>query len=127
VRVTDAEANPEDPLRDEEVSKLLTIDNTAPALVFDRRRQATDPPPAVVSVHDVTSYVASAEYRVDKGEWMAAVAADGVFDSVYEDVKLDAAKLPEGSHQVELRARDAAGNQASGTFSYSSPKRAATD
>ena len=50
------------------------------------------------------------EYRVDGGEWSAALATDGSFDSPGEDFYFTTAPLADGSHTVQARAADAAGN-----------------
>jgi hypothetical protein len=115
---SDGRANPGDPQTGEAISLLFTVDNTPPELIVDRGRKEGEAPPAAITVFDGTSYIASAEFRVEAGEWLAAMAQDGVFDGQYEGVVLDPARLPEGSHEVEVRARDAAGNVASETLRY---------
>jgi hypothetical protein len=115
---SDARANPGDPQTDQAVSLPFTVDNTPPELIVDGSRKDGDAPPASVTAFDRTSYLTSAELKLDAGEWLAAIAQDGVFDGQYEGVLLDPARLLEGSHQVEVRARDAAGNVASKTLRY---------
>ncbi len=94
------------------------VDNTPPELIVDRTRGADDPPPREISIYEATTYITSAEFRVDGGEWLAAVAADGIFDGRYEAIVMDQGRLPTGSHQVEVRARDAGGNQVTATLDY---------
>jgi len=119
VVASDGDANPSDPREAESVSRPFVVDNTPPELVLDRRRSDADPPPSQVTVFEATTYITSAEFRVDGGEWLAAVAGDGIFDGQYEAIALDEARLPEGAHGIEVRVRDAAGNAASGTLRYS--------
>ena len=115
---SDRLANPTDPRQGEAISRPFTIDNTPPEVIVDRARKDTDLPPAEVTAFDRGSYVTSAEFRIDGDQWLAAVAADGIFDAGMESVLLDPARLPSGSHQVEVRARDAAGNASSTTLRY---------
>jgi hypothetical protein len=75
-------------------------------------------PPLAVPVRDAGTYVASAEYRVDGGEWIAAAAADGIFDSSDEAVRIDPGRLTMGRHTLELRVRDGAGNGISVKIPY---------
>lgn len=113
---SDAAANPGDPQTAEAMSNSFIVDNTSPELIVEGNRKDDDPPPASVAAFDRTTYVTSAEFRVDKGDWLAAVPLDGIFDTQYEGIVLDLARLPEGAHQLEIRARDAAGNVGSKTF-----------
>jgi hypothetical protein len=115
---SDARANPGDAQAGEAVSRPLTVDNTPPELIVEGGRKDDDAPPASVTAFDRASYLTSAEFKVDTGDWLAAIAQDGMFDGQYENVLLDAARLPSGSHQVEVRARDAAGNLVSKTLRY---------
>jgi sugar lactone lactonase YvrE len=118
VVVSDEKANPAEPREGEAVSRSFLIDNTPPELILDRRRRDDDPPPRSVTVFDGSSYVTSAELKVDDGEWLAAMPEDGLFDGQFEAVLLDVDRLPEGAHEVAVRARDAAGNVASETLRY---------
>jgi sugar lactone lactonase YvrE len=115
---TDRAANPLDPREGETVSYSLIVDNTPPELIRDRRRQDEDPAPETITVFERTSYVTSAEFRLDGGEWLAAAAADDIFDSQLEAIVLDSGRLPAGTHRLEVRARDAAGNSASMELHY---------
>jgi hypothetical protein len=118
VVASDARANPADPQKAEVISRSFVVDNTPPELVIDANRKDGDPPPTSVTAFDHTTYITSAEFKVDKGDWLAAFPQDGMFDGQYESIMLDAARLQAGSHQLEIRARDAAGNVASKTLRY---------
>ncbi|MDH4180118.1 MAG: hypothetical protein OEV33_06365, partial [Armatimonadota bacterium] len=115
---SDEQANPADPRTAEVVSRSFVVDNTPPEIIIDLRREDDGPPPASVSVFDRATYAMSAEFKVDDGDWLAAIPEDGIFDSQYEAIVLDRARLPEGSHEITLRARDAAGNVTSKTLRY---------
>ena len=115
---SDEQANPADPRTAEVVSLSFVVDNTPPEVIIDLRRKDDGPPPASVSVFDRATYAMSAEFKVDDGDWLAGIPEDGIFDSQYEAIVLDRARLPEGSHAITLRARDAAGNVTSKTLRY---------
>jgi hypothetical protein len=59
---------------------------------------------------DTTSLIASAEYSIDNGDWVAAEAINGTFDELSEGFTFTTAILADGSHTVQVRAWDAAGN-----------------
>jgi antitoxin (DNA-binding transcriptional repressor) of toxin-antitoxin stability system len=56
------------------------------------------------------SNVISVEYRVDDGDWTAATASDGAFDSPAEDYTFTTASLADEEHTVYVRATDSADN-----------------
>jgi len=62
------------------------------------------------TAEDSTSPIAAVEYRVDGGQWFAALAADGSFDSPGEAHSFTTFVLADGWHTVQARATDAAGN-----------------
>jgi len=57
---------------------------------------------------DTQSNIASVEYRVDSGSWVAATASDGAFDSLSEGYTFTTSTLSDGDHTVYVRATDAA-------------------
>jgi len=118
VVASDARANPDDPRTKEVISPTVVIDNGPPELIIDRRRSDEDPAPASVTAFDEVTYITSAEIRIDKGEWLAAIPEDGIFDGQYEAIMLDEARLPGGAHVLEIRVRDAADNVGSGMLRY---------
>jgi sugar lactone lactonase YvrE len=116
---SDANANPTEPLTAEAVSEAIVVDNTPPTIELRAaRRPSPKAPPQEIPCRDAVSPIASAEYRVDKGEWIAAAAADGIFDSPAESLRLDPNRLPRGRHTLTLRVRDAAGNERMATLTY---------
>jgi len=118
ITASDRLANPGDPRQAEVISRPLVVDNTPPELVVDSARKDADRPPAEITVSDRTTYITSAEFRIDAGPWLAAMAKDGIFDEPAETIMLDADRVPLGAHQIEIRARDAAGNTAKATLGY---------
>jgi len=56
------------------------------------------------------SSISAVEYRVDDGDWTAATASDGAFDSPAEDYTFTTASLADGEHTVYVRATDSASN-----------------
>jgi sugar lactone lactonase YvrE len=118
VTVTDKTSNPKDALTDEKISRAVVVDNSSPQVTMPEPPKEKPTKPLIVKVSDAATYVASAEYRIDSGEWVAAVTADGVFDSASEDVEIAAADLIEGKHTLEIRVRDAAGNEAKAKLEY---------
>ncbi len=118
VVASDEKANPAEPREGEAVSRAFLIDNTPPELIVDRRRHDDDPPPESITVFELMTYVTSAEFKVDDGEWLAGIPRDGIFDGQYEAVLLDLERLPEGAHEIEIRARDAAANVTRETLRY---------
>jgi len=71
---------------------------------------ADNTPALAGTAEDSTSPIAAVEYRVDGGEWLAALAADGGFDSSGEAYSFTTFVLADGWHTVQARAADAAGN-----------------
>jgi hypothetical protein len=59
-----------------------------------------------ISINTVTSV----QYRVDGGSWDNATAMDGTFDSQTETFTFATPALSAGSHVIELRAGNSAGN-----------------
>ena len=57
---------------------------------------------------DTQSNIASVEYRVDSGSWVAATASDGAFDNLSEGYTFTTSTLSAGEHTVYVRATDAA-------------------
>ena len=111
VVASDQISNPIDAERVERIVYPVIVDNTPPEVISPAPSEKISVPLKSIKCYDSTTYIASAEYRIDEGEWIAATCLDGVFDSKYEDVILDTSKLKKGRHTLELRVRDAAGNE----------------
>jgi sugar lactone lactonase YvrE len=118
VVASDKEADPLNPRTGEAISQSFTVDNTPPGFTLDPTRREDGPPPESVLVWDKTTYVTNVEIRVDQGEWSPVAARDGILDSASETVAIAVEQLPGGAHQLEMRARDAAGNVGTVTLRY---------
>ncbi|MCS7264456.1 MAG: hypothetical protein NZ805_06455 [Armatimonadetes bacterium] len=108
VVASDRIANPDDPQTTERIVAPITVDNTLPSVGTHAVKREVDK--LLVPVYDNT-FVASAEFRPEGGEWQAAVCQDGVFDQPYEVLVIDLSKLPKNVKAIEVRVRDAAGNE----------------
>jgi hypothetical protein len=109
VEASDEQANPPDQTQKHALeSELVLVDNTPPRIdnlqLVGRRLRAR--------VIDGTSPIARVEVAIDgKLEWRPVAAADGIFDTLDEQVDSDiSAIVPAGSHIVMVRAFDVAGN-----------------
>ncbi len=118
VVASDAYTSPDEAATAEVISEVVQIDNSGPRIYPQRAFRKGLAPPAEVPVEDQGAYIASAEYRVDEGDWIAAASSDGIFDSAQETLRIDVARLTVGRHTLEVRARDAAGNEATVRIPY---------
>jgi len=88
-----------------------TDDTTPPSVTItplspDPTTDAT--PTFTGTATDTQSNIASVEYRVDSGSWVAATASDGTFDSLSEGYTFTIPALADGGYTVYVRATDAA-------------------
>ncbi len=61
--------------------------------------------------HNITiNKIANVQYRVDAGVWMNASPAEGLFDSSVEGFRFIVPQLSGGTHTIEVRALNTAGN-----------------
>jgi len=114
VTTSDKQSNPTGALSAEDISHTFAVDNTPPVLTLERTGGAI----GKVICRDATSYIVSADYRVDGGPWAPLACEDGVFDDPQETLIPDAARMPAGRHKIEIRARDAAGNEGTASATY---------
>ena len=110
VRVTasDAAANsPDRALSSSQTTTMFAIDNTRP--VIDGLTVTY--PRAQARAHDALSAIAEMAFSVDDGPWQIGTSADGLFDDLSEDLRLDLPTgLARGTHTLAVRVADAAGN-----------------
>jgi len=110
VRVTasDAAANsPDRALSSSQTTTMFAIDNTRP--VIDGVTVSF--PRAQARATDALSTIAEMAYSVDDGPWQLGTSADGLFDDLSEDLRLELpAGLARGTHTLAVRVADAAGN-----------------
>ena len=118
VRVTssDAAANsPDRALTSTATSTMFAIDNTRPAI--DDLKITY--PRATARAHDALSTIAEMAYSVDDGPWQLGTTADGLFDDLTEDLRIDMpGNLTRGTHTLAIRAADAAGNVGSTSATF---------
>jgi len=87
-----------------------TDDTTPPSVLINSiTSPTTDTTPTFTgTATDTQSNIASVEYRVDSGSWVAATASDGTFDSLSEGYTFTIPALADGGYTVYVRATDAA-------------------
>jgi len=84
-------------------------DTIPPSVTVSDIVTTTDTTPTFTgTATDTQSNIASVEYRVDSGSWVAATASDGTFDSLSEGYTFTTSVLSIGEHTVYVRATDAA-------------------
>jgi hypothetical protein len=113
VVASDRPSNASDALTAEAVSEPFMVCNTKPVIVVpsaDGLRAMGD---GTVEVSGIVLQklvpVTAVQVQVGQGEWLAAEAEDGVFDSPVEAFRFRSDKLPPGEHQVTVKAFNAAG------------------
>ena len=58
-------------------------------------------------------------YSVDDGPWQLGTSADGLFDDLVEDLRIELpASLPRGTHTIAIRVADSAGNVGSTSATF---------
>jgi hypothetical protein len=92
-----------------------TIETTLPTITVARDGIAFSG-----TATDASSFIASVKYQLDGGGWINATASDGSFNGPSEAYNFTLAAPPDGTHTVEVKATDAAGNFASQSLSFSS-------
>jgi len=108
VVASDRIANPDDPQTAEQVIAPLIVDNTPPTVGTHAVRREGEK--LLVPLYDNT-FVSSAEFRPEGGEWQAGICQDGVFDQPHEILVIDLSRLPKSVKAIEIRVRDGAGNE----------------
>lgn len=111
VVVSDEIANPKERLTAEVIEGPIVVDNTPPEALLPEPFKQIPTELVKVKVTDALSSVTSAEYRVDTGEWIAAAATDGIFDSKAEEVEIKPESITAGKHTLKVRVRDSAGSE----------------
>ncbi len=106
---------PENPsgqsLSGERISEPFDIDNTQPIVSSSGTPQITASGARVVFLaSDKSSYLKSAEYSVNGGEWMTVYADDGISDGPDERYTIDLPLTSPGEYAVTLRVFDSQGN-----------------
>ncbi len=98
-------------LSGERVTDPVDIDNTAPVVTPFGTPVITGGSARVVfDATDASSYVTRAEYSVNGGDWLPAVAEDGISDAPRERYILDIPLTAAGEYSITLRAYDVNAN-----------------
>ncbi|MCS6776050.1 MAG: hypothetical protein NZ557_05870 [Chthonomonadaceae bacterium] len=111
VIASDAVSNPTDALTAEAISEPFLIANAAPEIALER--------PAVVErsvmlegrARQNLIAITAVQYRVNSGNWQAAIAKDGLFDSPREAFAVVTGPLPSGKQVIEIAVFNAAGTR----------------
>jgi len=106
VVVTDRVSNPVDAQTAEAISEPFTVCNTPPTITVssqpiigsDRRVTFTG------SATQMLVAITAVQYRVDGGDWIAAVPKDGLFDGPQEGFTVSTLPLVSGKHSIEVAA-----------------------
>jgi len=118
VRVTasDAAANsPDRALTSSQSTTMFAVDNTRP--VIDAL--AVTYPRAQARATDALSTIGEMAFSVDDGPWQLGASADGLFDDLTEDLRIELPTgLPRGTHTLAVRVADAAGNVGSTSTTF---------
>ncbi len=118
VRVTasDAAANSLDrALTSSSSSTMFAIDNSRPTI--DALKITY--PKAQARAADSISTIAEMAFSVDDGPWQLGTTADGLFDDLAEDLRIDLPPgLARGTHTLAVRVADAAGNVGSTSTTF---------
>jgi len=110
---SDKRSNPTGYLTDEQVLGPIVVVNDKPKLFLYKSstKQNGDGSYALEGVATSKKLtIAAISYRVDNGDWAAAAAEDGLFDSPEEPFTITTDALSAGNHTIEIRATDSAGN-----------------
>ena len=123
VVASDHRSNPDDPKQMEAKSPVVYLDNTPPVVLLSRSKGTlTESTYSYEGVaFDNQTNITAVEYRLDEGEWQAAVAVDGIFDSKREKFKFEIDEAPAGKHKLEIAAVDQAMNRKSVTAEMEGP------
>jgi hypothetical protein len=108
VTASDAAANsPDRALTSSQTTTMFAIDNTRPVI----EGLTVTYPRAQARATDALSTIAEMAYSVDDGPWQLGASADGLFDDLTEELRVDLPQgLARGTHTLAVRVADAAGN-----------------
>ncbi|MDW8320724.1 MAG: SpoIVB peptidase S55 domain-containing protein [Armatimonadota bacterium] len=113
VVASDRPSNATDALSAEAVSEPVIVCNSKPVIVVSSREGVQVDAEGAVQVSGFVLQklvpVTAVQVRINEGDWLAAEAGDGVFDSSLETFRFRSDKLPKGEHQVTVKAFNAAG------------------
>ena len=108
VIASDAAANsPDRALTSTATTTMFAIDNTRPSIDALKINY----PKAQARASDAISTIAEMAFSVDDGPWQIGTTADGLYDDLTEDLRIDLPQgLARGTHTLAVRVADASGN-----------------
>ncbi|MHB0999501.1 MAG: SpoIVB peptidase S55 domain-containing protein [Armatimonadota bacterium] len=112
---SDKLSNPVDPLSAEAISDTVAIINKAPKLFVFKKSMTVQADKSVKidgAAYQDLAAVTGIQYKVDSGDWTAAVPSDGIYDTVFEAFSIVTQPLDTGDHAIEIKAIDQAGGSA---------------
>lgn len=122
VVASDRVSDPVDPLTAQALSDPFVICNTLPTLTLGTPLIGKD---GLVTLQGVATQplieVTAVQYHVDGGDWIAAAAKDGLFDTSQEEFLLSTLPLKSGRHTLEVVAYNAAGGKTAQTITVTVP------
>ncbi|MES2459485.1 MAG: SpoIVB peptidase S55 domain-containing protein [Armatimonadota bacterium] len=120
VIASDKPSNPAGALTAQKMSGEVRIVNRVPTLALFKSALKRGDDGAVTlegSSLQTGAAIRAVQFRVDGGDWTAAIATDGLFDSTSESFTLTTAPLVKGStHRLEVQVQDEAGNTTTQTL-----------
>jgi hypothetical protein len=116
VTATDSAANsPDRALTSTASSTMFAIDNSRPSIEALKITY----PKAQARASDAISTIAEMAFSVDDGPWQLGSTADGLFDDLGEDLRIDLPTgLARGTHTLSIRVADASGNVGSTSATF---------
>lgn len=118
VRVTssDSQSNsPDRALTSSSTSVMFAIDNTRPVI----ESLNVSYPKATAKATDGLSNLAEMAFSVDDGPWQLGATADGLFDDLTEDLRIELPQgLARGTHTLAVRVADSSGNVGSTSATF---------
>ena len=122
VSASDKPSNPEEAMTGKAVSASFLIANALPTLTLGTPFVAPDKTVLLRGTAATgLAFVRAVQGRVDGGDFVAASAEDGLFDSTQETWSLTLPALSSGRHQIEVQALDQAGNTVTHTVAVTVP------
>ncbi len=115
VVASDRPSNPIGALDATAISQPFIICNAKPIIAAESKDVKVMPDKSV-EVKGVVSQtlvpVTGVQYRIDSGEWLSAIPANGLFDAPLESFEIKTEPLAAGSHTLEIIAFNACNNTA---------------
>jgi WD40 repeat protein len=123
---SDAESNPPGTaLEGERESDRFVVDNTPPDITGIAAEPASAAGESSVTLRfrasDATSAVVRAQYSLDAGDWILAVPAGELSDSLQEQYAITLRDMAPGEHTVAVRVYDQFDNVAAAKVTFNAP------